>query len=417
MYKLKISYKNVVIFLIVILCFLQRVIVGKIPQFSYYDECLMVIFLCGFLGIILKKHTIYKFDLKILCLIAALIIVGLVGNARSGYSRSIGTILSGILVWFKAFIAYISVDGILENSNISTKSTIKILNVVAKLFVIISFLCLLISPITKYGVELLSARARYGLHPFMFIYSQPALLSWYCLAAMMILTISNADEEERCDNLKYRIILTIVWVSTLRSRAFVFCLIYWLLYYVFFVFDKKKIPKIKVRYIVIVGICTLVVANSAIQKYFYSGETTRSILLTTGILIAIRFFPFGAGLANYATSASFKDYSPLYYDYGFNMIYRLNKSTDGMTELTDCYWPAVMGEFGVVGIILMSLLLICIGKRLLKKSKFNKWIYYNTLFFIVTSLFSSVATAVFSSDAMILYIIIVCLGVHSYKAN
>lgn len=140
-------------------------------------------------------------------------------------------------------------------------------------------------------------------------------------------------------------------------------------------------------------------------------------MLTTGILIAIRFFPFGAGFANYATSASFKDYSPLYYDYGFNMIYRLNKSADGMTELTDCYWPAVMGEFGAVGIILMSLLLIFIGKRLLKKSKFNKWIYYNTLFFIVTSLFSSVATAVFSSDAMILYIIIVCLGVHSYKAS
>lgn len=114
MYKLKISYKDVVILLIVILCFLQRVIVGKIPQFSYYDECLMIIFLCGFLGIMLKKHTIYKFDLKVLCLITTLIIVGLVGNARSGYSRSMGTILSGILVWFKAFIVYISVDGILK---------------------------------------------------------------------------------------------------------------------------------------------------------------------------------------------------------------------------------------------------------------------------------------------------------------
>ena len=83
-----------------------------------------------------------------------------------------------------------------------------------------------------------------------------------------------------------------------------------------------------------------------------------------------------------------------------------------MTELTDCYWPAVMGEFGVIGTFIMIFLFVFIGKELIKRSRFNKWIYYNTLFFIVTSLFSSVATAVFSSDAMILYIIIVCLGVY-----
>lgn len=418
MYKQKVSFRDIFILLIVSLSFLQRVIVEKIPQFSYYDECVMAIFLVGFLGLIIKKHMIYKYDLKILCFILALIIVGLIGNMRSGYSRTMGMILSGTLVWFKAFIVYVSFDYILKNLNGSIQSTIRILHKVAKMFVIASFVCLVISPVTKYGIELSAARARYGLHPFMFIYSQPALLSWYCLATMMILTIANVNAVEmKCSNIKYRIILTVVWISTLRSRAFVFCLLYWLLYYAFFVFDRQSIPRIKLRYIIIAGICTLVVASGAIQKYFYSGETTRSILLTTGILIAIRFFPFGAGIANYATSASFKNYSSLYYDYGFNMIYRLNKSTDGMTELTDCYWPAVMGEFGVIGTFIMIFLLVFIGKELIKRSRFNKWIYYNTLFFIVTSLFSSVATAVFSSDAMILYIIIVCLGVYSYRTE
>ena len=413
MHELKISYRDAFILLIVTLSFLQRVIVGVIPQFSYYDECVMAVLFIGFLRTTMKQHMIHKYELKVFSLILALIIVGLIGNVNSEYFRSMNTILSGILVWFKAFIVYISFNRLLKNSSTSTHSTVRIVHSVAKLFAISSFACLLLSPITKYGLELSAARARYGLHPFKFIYSQPALLSWYCLAAMMILTIANVDKKVRYSNLKYRIALTIVWISTLRSRAFVFCIVYWLLYYAFFVFDKRKMPKIRLKYVITVGICALVVANGAIQKYFYSGATTRSILLTTGILIAARFFPFGAGIANYATSASFKDYSPLYYDYGFNMIYRLNKSEDGMTELTDCYWPAVMGEFGVMGTFLMVFLLLVIGNDLLKKGRVNKGIYYNAIFFIITSLFSSVATAVFSSDSMILYIIIVCLGVYS----
>lgn len=183
---------------------------------------------------IFRVNNKKAYDLKILCFILALIIVGLIGNMRFGYSRTMGTILSGTLVWFKAFIVYVSFDYILKNLNESMQSTIRILHKAAKLFVIASFVCLVISPVTKYGIELSAARAKYGLHPFMFIYSQPALLSWYCLATMMILTIANMNAVEmKCSNIKYRIILTVVWISTLRSRAVVFCLLYWLLYYAF----------------------------------------------------------------------------------------------------------------------------------------------------------------------------------------
>lgn len=411
MNQLKISLRDTLITFAVVLSFFQRIIVQYIPVFSYYDEIIMAILLASYLVMILKKNTIRKSDLRIWGLIFLIIVTGLIGNMTSGYERNMSTILSGILVWFKAFIEYVALDLILSKGDKSTDTVINKIHIFAKIFTLAAFIGLIVSPITGFGLERLSARMRYGFHPYKFIYRQPALFSWYCLAAMMVLTIANA---RKCckNNIMYRLMLTVAWLATLRSRAFVFVLVYWFLYYVIFVFEEKNLPKIKLRYILFVGIVAVGIAGSAIEKYFFSGNTSRSILLITGISIAARFFPLGAGIANYATSVSFKNYSSLYYDYGFNIIYRLNQSEDGMTELTDCYWPAVMGEFGIIGLILLIILLWKIGKSLLLKSRFNKWIYYNTVFLILTSLFSSIATAVFSSDAMILYILISCMGIY-----
>lgn len=407
----KYTLRDILISFVIIISFLQRVIVQYIPLFSYYDEMIMAVLIILYLFFTLKKHAISKKDLSIWGIILLIIIVGLIGNMISGYKRNIVIVLNGIIVWFKSFIVYLTLDSILSREGRSTEVVINSIYLFARIFVLVAFIGLIISPITGAGVELLKTRMRYGFHPYKFIYSQPALLSWYCLATMMILTIANVSKYRK-NNIIYRLMLTVVWLATLRSRAFVYVLVYWFLYYVLFIFDKKKLPKIKLRFLIFVGIVAIVVAGSAIERYFFSGNTTRSILLITGISIAIRFFPFGAGIANYATSASFKNYSSLYYDYGFNMIYRLNQSEDGMTELTDCYWPAVMGELGIIGLIFLMILFYKLGKILLSKSRFNKWIYYNTVFLIVTSLFSSVATAVFSSDAMILYILITCFGIY-----
>ena len=83
-----------------------------------------------------------------------------------------------------------------------------------------------------------------------------------------------------------------------------------------------------------------------------------------------------------------------------------------MTELTDCYWPAVMGELGALGLILIVCILVTVGKSLVQNSKHNRWMFLTVLFLIITSLFSSVATNIYSSDSMVVYTMIVCIGIH-----
>ena len=61
------------------------------------------------------------------------------------------------------------------------------------------------------------------------------------------------------------------------------------------------------------------------------------------------FIPFGSGFASYATFASGEYYSPLYSQYGIDMIWGLSK--DYHPFVTDTYYPA-LAEFGIVGVVL-----------------------------------------------------------------
>ena len=61
------------------------------------------------------------------------------------------------------------------------------------------------------------------------------------------------------------------------------------------------------------------------------------------------YFPFGSGLASYATHVSGEYYSPLYYDYSLQNCDGM--SPDNYSYISDTYFP-VLAEFGVVGIVL-----------------------------------------------------------------
>lgn len=402
-------FKNNLILILIILLMLQRAIGEYIPAFSYLDEVVTLILIVMYLIKIIKKKSILKADLIIISLITAMMCCGLLSNFISGYNRKVSSIITGIIVWFKAFITFMCAYTYFDNDVYNTNTIVKILAKVTKLIVIIAFGGLIISHFTHWGIENHSALMRYGIHPYKFIYPQAAILSWYCIAYMMILTLDNAIEKKK-SNIFYLIVTSIIWAFTLRSRAFVYILCYWMFYFWILKTNKNEIPKIKIKNIILIGCIAMIVAMPAIQKYFFNESTSRALLLRTGLEISRKYFPLGAGFANFATSASYKEYSALYYEYGFNLIYALKEGSNGSTELTDCYWPAVIGEMGIIGLILMILLLFNIGKKLINKSKNNKWSYLCALFMIATSLFSSIVTGVFSSDIMIAYVIIVCLA-------
>ena len=74
----------------------------------------------------------------------------------------------------------------------------------------------------------------------------------------------------------------------------------------------------------------------------------RTALYQKSVVIAGANFPLGAGLGRFGGEIAISHYSPVYFKYRLSGIYGL--TPDGRFA-TDTFWPAVLGEAGVLGLI------------------------------------------------------------------
>lgn len=102
------------------------------------------------------------------------------------------------------------------------------------------------------------------------------------------------------------------------------------------------------------------VAWSKIDFYYLSGGSgkfdpnviesfARPVLYVTSGLIFVHQFPFGSGLASFASFASQQNYSTLYYEYGINRVHGLSPEDSGF--ICDAFFPS-LAQFGVAGVAL-----------------------------------------------------------------
>jgi hypothetical protein len=75
----------------------------------------------------------------------------------------------------------------------------------------------------------------------------------------------------------------------------------------------------------------------------------RFALHYTSLQIAADHFPFGSGLASFASHASRVYYSDVYYSYGLVNVWGLSPQYPEF--ITDTFWPMVLGEGGVAALV------------------------------------------------------------------
>jgi len=78
-------------------------------------------------------------------------------------------------------------------------------------------------------------------------------------------------------------------------------------------------------------------------------ENARLAIYYTSVDVARDYFPLGAGLGRYGSWMSRVDYSPLYETYGLDRVYGLSREVPGY--ITDTFWPQILGEIGVFGLL------------------------------------------------------------------
>jgi O-antigen ligase len=75
----------------------------------------------------------------------------------------------------------------------------------------------------------------------------------------------------------------------------------------------------------------------------------RTALYGGSLLLARDHFPLGSGVGTYGSYGSVTSYSPIYYQFGFNLIYGMSPAYPNFIQ--DTFWPQILGETGVVGLL------------------------------------------------------------------
>lgn len=369
----------------------QNLLQEYLSLFQYFDE-LFVLLIVPVLIIHLSKNNykikIYKNDKKIIIFLGIIIFIGLIQNFRLCF-QNIRYYMSDVLLFLKFFLGYF-LSRLILNEDFFNKYNVKIKNHVK----LITMLLLLFT-IANYLFKLYPAQIRYGIMSNQLFYSHPTYLAAVCIFLFVLYTILNNKTFDIINIIQIFIIL-----STLRIKAIAAAIGVIIIHSII----KATNKKINLNKLAILAIILLIVGYSQFQYYFLSDGFARKELLFTSFKIARDYFPLGTGFATYGTYFSGVSYSPVYYKYGLNRVWGLGKGED---FFSDTFWPAILGQFGYLGLLLYVLIVICLYKQIQSEYEKNNKIYIAKIACLLYLLISSTSeSAFFNTIAVPLSLII-----------
>ena len=411
--KLRVNY-HVLIWTIIIYFFaFQRAFIEVSEVFSYFDEIFAILVIISIVMRCVRKSSMTRNEQLILVLLGLVCLVGIIGNLTSGIMKKPFPIFVDILSTVKVLISYYAIATTNWKSYVYDE-LIKTMAKVGRAIVFIMAFFLLASQFFSLGM---TGGVRYGVKCFQFVLNNPGNFSkfFYFLSPLLV-----ADLYYKSTRYKKFVILIalIVWASTMRSRAISFIAVFLILGFFYFSVKGKACgalikSKIKIRYLIPVVLIAAALSWKQIVFYFTSDTQARAVLLRYGIITMISYFPIGAGFGTFGSDIAAKYYSRLYTDYGFEFIYGMRSNETYF--LNDNYWPMVMGQFGVIGLLIFIVILYLFIKMAVNGTKNNKYFYFSTFIAMIFLLLSSTASNSYSEFSSICVFLLVGILVKSSR--
>lgn len=355
--------------------------------FKYCDEyytlgiCILIL-LFGFK----HKIPIDKEDYKILKMILGIIILGILSNFIYKIQTSYYPIVIDAFCFSKAFICFVATKIFLSQENCNY--IFRKLFLPAKIFLIVAAICGIISLFININM---SGSLRYGIPSYSFIFGHEHILSVYALLSFLIIVINKSPKQNF-----YFILLSICEILTTKGPSIISIVI---LIFLFNYFKKEK--KVSFKLIIIIAFICLTLGSFQIKNYLTNKNAPRYLFFKYGFITLKEHFPIGSGFATFGSDMAAKNYSSLYYDYGFYKLHGMSEYNKSF--LNDTYWPMVIGQFGIVGVTLTLLILFYIYKQIfqIKDYKVKTVLFTIFLYFLIHSIGSSILT---SSTGVIAFI-------------
>lgn len=323
-----------------------------IPSLTYFDEFLFFFLVCAaLLKMRFDPVIAASEEFKIVLCALGIVVTGLIGNWISGYQTSMSVIAKDVFVFLKFPLTLIAMIQLMRDVN--TRDTAHLCSIVSSIFIIVSFftgIANIISPIDTMAHDF-----RNGIWSFKFIYSHPTFLVYALTISFVMISVQS----KKFSIIKLMCIITMV--LTMRDKALAFV--------GFFI--AMRVLKIGKRRrilfkLLLAGVVALAIVLPKVVTYMSYSNSPRQALYSASLAIASDFFPFGSGFSTIACSlSSGEHYSKAYLIYGMSDMKGLDPVYP--TAVGDAGLAYYLGEFGIIGITLMVIMMIYIYRVLVKR--------------------------------------------------
>lgn len=356
-----------------------------IKVFNYFDELIGIFLFFMYISecLIKGRIIIYNNFTKYIIGLSVLVIEGLFSNIIYEIQPAQAVILDLIAClkfFFTLGMYYIILRGI-RLQDISKKLAFHI-KFIVKLILFLSIL--------DYLFQIFDSQTRWGLPVLTLFYGHSTTFGDVCIFLIMLVLFFK---DHIIGYKIYALGLSICSLATLRFKIVASMMLIYIIYY----FVIKLGRKLTINRIFIIAITGVLIVSKQIQLYFFTTdvETARSALLSASFKILIDYFPIGTGFGTFASSASEKFYSQVYYQYNLYNVYGLHG--DNTTFISDIFWPTIIGQFGFIGIITYIMLLIFLFVSIQKVYNEKKSRYFVLISLFIYMIMSTLSTSAFLS--------------------
>lgn len=366
---------------ITVILFLVLIVIELTKNGGYVDE---IIGVASAAYLIFFRNRIERRDMITIIILAGVTLIGVISNLVSGVSSNIFSICVDIVAETKLLFAYFAMKYFLSDKE--KQAAIDMLLPFAKLFTISAFFCSLISLFVNIGM---SGAVRYGVREFKFIFNFSfQYVAVYMLIFGILVCNTKMHDNER---IYYYVMAIVSLVLATKAPPIMFSIIF-----VGLTFHFKKHEHIS-PIVIFLGAIILVIAGwFQIETYLLNEDAPRHIFFEYAFKTANHYFPLGSGFGTYGSDQAARNYSKLYYQYGFDELNGMNP--DNPAFLSDTFWPMAIGQFGWIGSIIYLVVFVRIFMTFSNKKFTNQrkaFIYAAYLQYII----HAIGSAILSSSA------------------
>ena len=343
------------VYLVLLLLFFEGFLIAYIPFGNYIDEfvSLLVVFV-GLSLVLLRRVQISSKSSLVLLFSFLFVLSGLIGNYRTDYQDSRLAIFADILSCLKFIIVSSWFYLLLRKEKVNKIQVF--FGFLSRLMIVGIFAFAFLNLFFQVGQY---SGTRYGIRSFSFFLGDNGGYLSYFLYPVSICFLGSLPffKSQKKSNLILSLLLLLDFCSTLQTRGIIFGL---LIFFLFFLScQKKKFSKPAIfAFLVLFCLAFFLIGKDKLLSTFSNKNHPRFLLFETGFNIFMDNMPLGSGFATFGTAQSTSSYSKSYILYGLSSSWGFEPGDSLFTS--DDFWPAVMGQTGLLGLICYIILLLLV---------------------------------------------------------